>query len=351
MNKEIIEIEKELLQKKRKLQIEIAEKNLRDSNLASRLTELEILYESNQWDKLREKIQNLNKYINKYESDNSIQKVDLSKAAIDFCNLDEIPFPKNWRVRSTMQPGYMSIISGGTGSGKSRLLIDVCAENILNKKHTGIVTIEVVPGSYAIKIATMLIYKGTGQAIDYKSAKDIIKRGHKDHLERNLLLNAIQAANKYIHIMDMKRKTPQNIYSSVNFLKEENGIKLSMLGIDYFQLMQPSKDKEFTRSDKNDYMSEDLGEKLLDLKIPAIVISQVSQSEHKDMKENKSSGTAGLNYSPGLSHVAENIFKIYREKYEDGRYSDKFELRQVKNRDGETANYDLTQEMISGAVV
>ena len=84
MNKEIIEIEKELLQKKRKLQIEIAEKNLRDSNLASRLTELEILYESNQWDKLREKIQNLNKYINKYESDNSIQKVDLSKAAIDF---------------------------------------------------------------------------------------------------------------------------------------------------------------------------------------------------------------------------------------------------------------------------
>ena len=124
-----------------------------------------------------------------------------------------------------------------------------------------------------------------------------------------------------------------------------------MLGIDYFQLMQPTKDKELSRADKNDYMSEELGEKLLDLKIPAIVISQVSQGEHKDMKENKSSGTAGLNYSPGLSHVAENIFKIYREKYEDGRYSDKFELRQVKNRDGETANYDLTQEMISGAVV
>ena len=54
------------------------------------------------------------------------------------------------------------------------------------KKHTGIVTIGVVPGSYAIKIAIMLIYKGTGQAIDYKDAKEIIKRGHKDHIERKL---------------------------------------------------------------------------------------------------------------------------------------------------------------------
>lgn len=351
MNHEILTIEKELLAKKRKLQIEIAEKNLRDSNLASRLTELEILYEKGDFENLRKKIVFLNSYVNKYESDSSIQKVDLSKAAIDFCNLDEIHFPKNWKVQSTLQPGYMSIISGGTGSGKSRLLIDICAENILSKKHTGIVTIEVVPGSYAIKIATMLIYKGTGQAIDYKDAKEIIKRGHKDHLERNLLLNAIEAANRYIHILDMKRKTPQNIYSSVNFMREENGINLSMLGIDYFQLMQPSKDKELSRADKNDYMSEELGEKLLELKTPAIVISQVSQGEHKDMKENKSSGTAGLNYSPGLSHVAENIFKIYREKFEDGRYSNKFELRQVKNRDGETANYELTQEMVTGAVM
>lgn len=123
------------------------------------------------------------------------------------------------------------------------------------------------------------------------------------------------------------------------------------LGIDYFQLMQPSKEKELTRSDKNDYMSEELGEKLLELKIPAIVLSQISQGEHKDMRENKTSGTSGLNYSPGLSHVAENIFKIYREKFEDGQYSSKFELRQVKNRDGQTANYELTQEMISGSII
>lgn len=69
------------------------------------------------------------------------------------------------------------------------------------------------------------------------------------------------------------------------------------------------------------------------------------------MRENKTSGTSGLNYSPGLSHVAENIFKIYREKFEDGQYSSKFELRQVKNRDGQTANYELTQEMISGSII
>ena len=350
MNHEILSIEKELLQKKRKLQIEIAERNLRDSNLAARLTELEILYENSEFDKLREKIKFLHSYINKYESDNTIEKVDLSKAAIDFCNLPEIPFPKNWGVKSTMQPGLMSVISGGTGSGKSRLLIDICAENILVKRHTGIVTIEVVPGSYAIKIATMLIYKGIGQAIDYKDAKEIIKRGHKDHIERNLLLNAIEAANRYIHIMDMKRKTPQNIYSSVNFLKEENGINLSMLGIDYFQLMHPSKEKDLSKSERNDYMSEELGERLQELGIPAIVLSQITQGDQKDMSENKASGASGLNYSPGLSHVAENIFKIYREKFDDGRYSNKFELRQVKNRDGETANYELTQEMISGAV-
>ena len=141
MNHEIISIEKELLEKKRKLQKEIAEKNLRDSNLATRLTELEILYEKSEFDKLRDKIKFLHNYINTYESDKSIEKVDLSKAAIDFCNLNEISFPKNWKLESTMQPGYMSIISGGTGSGKSRLLIDVCVENILNKKHTGIVTI------------------------------------------------------------------------------------------------------------------------------------------------------------------------------------------------------------------
>ncbi|HNE56753.1 MAG TPA: DnaB-like helicase C-terminal domain-containing protein [Leptospiraceae bacterium] len=351
MNRELLLLEKELLEKKKKIQKEIAERNLRDSNLASRLTELEILYEKGDYNKLRDKIKFLYNYVDTYESDRGIEKVDLSKAAIDFCNLEEIPFPKNWRVNSTMQPGYMSIISGGTGSGKSRLLIDICAENILQKKHTGIVTIEVVPGSYAIKIAIMLIYKGTGQAIDYKDAKEIIKRGHKDHIERKLLLNAIGAANQYIHVMDMKRKTPQNIYSSVNFLKEESGIKLALLGIDYFQLMQPSKEKELTRSDKNDYMSEELGEKLLELKIPAIVLSQISQGEHKDMRENKTSGTSGLNYSPGLSHVAENIFKIYREKFEDGQYSSKFELRQVKNRDGQTANYELTQEMISGSII
>ena len=346
MNRELLLLEKELLEKKKKIQKEIAERNLRDSNLASRLTELEILYEKGDYNKLRDKIKFLYNYVDTYESDRGIEKVDLSKAAIDFCNLEEIPFPKNWRVNSTMQPGYMSIISGGTGSGKSRLLIDICAENILQKKHTGIVTIEVVPGSYAIKIAIMLIYKGTGQAIDYKDAKEIIKRGHKDHIERKLLLNAIGAANQYIHVMDMKRKTPQNIYSSVNFLKEESGIKLALLGIDYFQLMQPSKEKELTRSDKNDYMSEELGEKLLELKIPAIVLSQISQGEHKDMRENKTSGTSGLNYSPGLSHVAENIFKIYREKFEDGQYSSKFELRQVKNRDRPYRDWETDRKSV-----
>ena len=105
MNHEILTIEKELLAKKRKLQIEIAEKNLRDSNLASRLTELEILYEKGDFENLRKKIVFLNSYVNKYESDSSIQKVDLSKAAIDFCNLEEIHFPKNWKVQSTLQPG------------------------------------------------------------------------------------------------------------------------------------------------------------------------------------------------------------------------------------------------------
>ena len=114
--------------------------------------------------------------------------------------------------------------------------------------------------------------------------------------------------------------------------------------------MKPSKEKEFSRGDKNDYMSEELGEKLLELKIPAVVISQVSQSEGDNIKESKSSGTAGLNYSPGLSHVAENIFKINRQKYDDGKYAANFELRQVKNRDGETANYELSQDMITGAI-
>lgn len=351
MNREILEFEKELRDKKIKLQKEIAERNLRDSNLAFKLTEIETLYASGQFEKVRDKIKFLNKYIETYESDYEVEKVNLIKAATDFCNLDEISFPKKWGLQSTMQPGYLTVISGGTGSGKSRLLIDVCAENILAKKHTGIVTIEVVPGSYAIKIAIMLIYKGTGKAIDYKDAKYILKRAHKDNIDRQLILRAIEAANTYIHIMDMKNKTPQNIYSSVNFLKEENGINLSLLGIDYFQLMKPSNGKELGRADKNDYMSEELGEKFLEMKIPGIVLSQVSQGEQKNMSENSASGTAGLNYSAGLSHVAENIFKIYREKFDNGRYSDKFELRQVKNRDGETANYELSQEMISGAII
>ena len=43
--RESLLLEKELLEKKKKIQKEIAERNLRDSNLASRLTELEILYE------------------------------------------------------------------------------------------------------------------------------------------------------------------------------------------------------------------------------------------------------------------------------------------------------------------
>lgn len=351
MTSELIVIEKELLQRKKELQKEIAEKNLRDSNLASRLTELEILYEQAEFDKLRDKIKFLHDYINTYETDKGFSRVDIVKAAIDFCNLEEIPFPQKWRLESTMQPGYMSIISGGTGSGKSRMLIDICAENVLAKKHTAIHTIEVVPGSYALKIATMLIYKGTKQTIHYKAAKDIIKRGHSENMERKLLISALEAINKYIHVIDMDRKTPQNIYSSTNFLREENGINLSLIGIDYFQLMQPSKDKDMSRADKNDSMSEELGNKLLKLKIPAVVISQVSQGEHKDMEDNKSSGTSGLNYSPGLSHVAETIFKIYREKFDNGKYSNKFELRQVKNRDGETANYELTQEMITGVIL
>ena len=350
MTNELILIEKDLLEKKRKIQKEIAEKNLRDSNLSLRLAELESLYSDGEFEKLRDKIKFLNKYIDTYETERASGKVDLVKAAADFCNLDEIPFPKKWRLQSTMQPGYMSVFSGGTGSGKSRMLIDITAENALSKRHTGIITIEVVPGSYAIKVAMMMIFKGTGKSIDYKDAKEIIKRGHKDHIERNMLLDSIAVANKYIHILDMSKKTPQNIYSAVNFLREDECINIGLLGIDYFQLMKPSKEKEFSRGDKNDYMSEELGEKLLELKIPAVVISQVSQSEGDNIKESKSSGTAGLNYSPGLSHVAENIFKINRQKYDDGKYAANFELRQVKNRDGETANYELSQDMITGAI-
>jgi hypothetical protein len=179
MNRELLLLEKELLEKKKKIQKEIAERNLRDSNLASRLTELEILYEKGDYNKLRDKIKFLHNYVDTYESDRGIEKVDLSKAAIDFCNLEEIPFPKNWRVNSTMQPGYMSIISGGTGSGKSRLLIDICAENILQKKHTGIVTIEVVPGSYALKLLSCLSTKGQVKLSTIRTRKKLLSEDIK----------------------------------------------------------------------------------------------------------------------------------------------------------------------------
>lgn len=350
---EIIELEKTLGEKKIHLQRQLAELNLRDSNIAFRVSELDLLYQERNLEQFKNKLDALNKYLSTYELDSESEDCDLVKEVENFCSYEEMEFPKFWGIRSTMQIGLISTFAGGTGSGKTRLLVDLASEYFLSQKNIAIFTMEVEPGSLTLKIAINIIYKRTKEIIGYKTAKLLWKRKPVENFQWLLLKSTIETIGKYVKIIRLKRYTAQNIYSSINFRRMEKGIDFKLVAIDYFQILKPnSKDNEsLPELQRNNIIAEEMRVKILELKLPCIMFAQISQSESENLKKENTSGTGGINYAPGLTHASENVFKIYREKLEDGKYSNVFQLRQVKARDEVVGNYDLSQEMVTGAII
>ena len=253
---EIKEIETSLLEKKNELKKTIADLNLRDSNISFKVTELELLYEERKYEDFRKKLKFLNDYINVYEVEQDFIECDPVVAVNNFCSLEEIPFPKNWNIRATMQPSLYSVIAGGTGTGKTRLLSDLCSECFLNKKNVIIYSIEVDAGSLFLKIAIQIIFKQTKVKIGYKFAKQLWKDKPNNN-EYKLLKSVIDVIRKYVTVVKMKNYTSQQIYSSVNF-KKMSGVNFDFLAVDYFQIMKPNDphNMRLPQSERNDLIAD-----------------------------------------------------------------------------------------------
>lgn len=351
--KEIEELETKLSELKTYLRKEEVHAVLKDDiNVSLRLAELDKLYAERDLQTLQLKAKIFTEYINTFETQKPYKETEAREEVMAWVNQVDYPFPKAWGIDAEQEAGRVSVFAGSTGSGKTRLLVDLCAEKFINHKHIAVFTIEVKPGILDAQIIQNVAFKKFKKSYSLKYIKEMLQRGNKEHEDYIYMTRILDVISKFVHIYKLDRYTCQNIYSTINFSELEKGYKHELVAIDYSQILEPNDPKHdaLDENRRNTIISKELFSVMIKLNLPCVIFSQMSQEATDKMSKDKVSDSFGLQYSSGLRQIAEHIFKIYREKDENGKWFSNFELRHVKGTYSEIGNYELVQDRITGAI-
>ena len=223
--------------------------------------------------------------------------------------------------------GELNIFAGGSGSGKSLVMMNI-ALNWLQMGLNGVyITLELSEELAGLRTAAMLTNMST---------RDI----RKDKTDAALKVKMVSKRSGKYQVKYLPAQS--NVNDIRSFLKEfqiQNGIKVDFMMIDYLDLLMPVSAK-VSPNDlfvKDKYVSEELRNLAKELKILMVTASQLNRAAVEEVEFDHSHISGGIS----KINTADNVFGIFtsRAMREHGRYQ--IQAMKTRNSNGVGQKIDL----------
>ncbi|MCX4187227.1 replicative DNA helicase [Methylophaga sp. OBS4] len=233
---------------------------------------------------------------------------------------------------SGLQPADLIIVAGRPSMGKTTFAMNL-AENgaIYSKKPVAVFSMEMPADSLAMRMLSSL-----GRIDQHR-----LRTGRLNDDDWPRLTSAIALLNEApLFIDDTPALTPTELRARARRLKREHG--LSLIVIDYLQLMQGSGKASENRATEISEISRSLKALAKELEVPVIALSQLNRS--LEQRPNKRPVMSDLRESGAIEQDADLIVFIYRDEVynEDSPDKGKAEIIIGKQRNGPIGTVALT---------
>ena len=256
---------------------------------------------------------------------NRENKGDIIGLATGFTDLD--------RMTSGLHAGELAIIAARPSMGKTALVMNIVEHVALElKKAVAVFSMEMSGAQLAMRMIGSVgkfdqheLRTGTFKDDDWSRLVDSVGR-----------LNEAQ-----IYIDDGSGLNALEVRSRARRLHRQCG-GLSLLVVDYLQLMSASTGREENRATEIAEISRSLKGLAKDLKIPVIALSQLNRSV--ESRQDKHPMMSDLRESGAIEQDADLILFIYRDEVynQDTQKRGVAEIIVAKQRNGPTGSFNLT---------
>lgn len=204
--------------------------------------------------------------------------------------------------------GELNIFAGGSGSGKSLVMMNIALNWVQQGLHGVYITLELSEELTGLRTAAMLTNMST---------RDI--RSDKGNAALKVKMVGKKAGTYQVKALPAQ----SNINDIRSFVKEyqiKTGIKIDFMMIDYLDLLMPVSAK-VNPNDlfvKDKYVSEELRNLSKELKVLMVTASQLNRSAVEEVEFDHSHISGGIS----KINTADNVFGIFtsRSMREHGRY-------------------------------
>ncbi len=233
---------------------------------------------------------------------------------------------------SGLQPADLIIVAGRPSMGKTTFAMNL-AENaaIKSKEPVAVFSMEMPADSLAMRMLSSL-----GQIDQHR-----LRTGRLNDDDWPRLTSAIALLNEApLFIDDTPALSPTELRARARRLKREHG--LSLIVIDYIQLMQSNAGGGENRATEISEISRSLKALGKELEVPVIALSQLNRS--LEQRPNKRPIMSDLRESGAIEQDADLIVFIYRDEVynEDSPDKGKAEIIIGKQRNGPIGTVALT---------
>ncbi len=217
------------------------------------------------------------------------------------------------RLNGGFSEGQLIVIGARPSVGKSALVNKIAFAVARKEKPVGVISLEMNNTEIAARLASL----------ETSTSFQVVHRNlFRDEDESMMFYNQIaRSVNLPIYVSDKTKVDVNEIRSKAIKLKHRHG--LSMLIVDYLQLIDTSSNKNYNREQEVAKISRGLKLIAMELNIPVVVLCQLNRSVTKRDYKNRLPVLSDLRESGAIEQDADVVMMLHRDSMAGFEVDDK----------------------------
>ncbi len=207
------------------------------------------------------------------------------------------------RLNGGFSDGQLIVIGARPSVGKSALVNKLAFAVARNKKPVGVISMEMNNIEIAARLASL----------ETSTSFQVVHRNlFRDEDEHRIFYNQVaQSVNLPIYVSDKTKVDVHEIRSKAIKLKHKHG--LSLLIVDYLQLIDSSTNKNYNREQEVARISRGLKLIAMELNVPVVVLCQLNRAVTKRDYKNRLPQLSDLRESGAIEQDADIVIMLHRD--------------------------------------